>query len=109
MRRMRLFMTRYVYRYRRVEIVFVHVMLVLLSNYLAFLVRFGGQLSSDASTTFLSGLPWLLAIRMLTFVPFRLYEGLWRYTGIWDLRNIVRAVALSSMAFYGWARWGLGL
>jgi FlaA1/EpsC-like NDP-sugar epimerase len=101
--------SRFVYRYRRVEIVLLHSGLVLLSNYLAFLLRFGGQISLDASKSFLEGLSWLVVIRMLTFIPFRLYEGLWRYTGIWDLRNIVGAVALSTLAFYGWARWGLGL
>ena len=101
--------SRLVYRYRRVEIVLLHMGLVLFANYLAFLLRFGGQVSSEASSSFLEGLPWLIVIRMLTFIPFRLYEGLWRYTGIWDLRNIVSAVTLSTLAFYGWARWGLGL
>ena len=106
---MRQAVSRLVYRYRRVQIVLLHMCLVLLANYLAFLLRFGGHLTSDASSAFLEGLPWLLVIRMLTFAPFRLYEGLWRYTGIWDLRNIVAAVTLSSLAFYGWAHWGLGL
>lgn len=27
-------------------------------------------------------LSWLVAIRMLSLIPFRLYEGPWRYTGI---------------------------
>jgi FlaA1/EpsC-like NDP-sugar epimerase len=106
---MRQAVSRLVYRYRRVQIVLLHMGLVLLANYLAFLLRFGGHLASDAWSAFLEGLPWLLVIRMLTFVPFRLYEGLWRYTGIWDLRNILAAVTLSSLAFYGWAHWGLGL
>jgi FlaA1/EpsC-like NDP-sugar epimerase len=106
---MRQAVSRLVYRYRRVQIVLLHLGLVLLANYLAFLLRFGGQLASDAWNAFLEGLPWLLVIRMLTFVPFRLYEGLWRYTGIWDLRNIVAAVTLSSLAFCGWAHGVLGL
>ena len=106
---MRQAVSRLVYRYRRAEIVLLHMALVVFANYLGFLLRFGGQLSTDASTWFLDGLPWLVAIRMLAFIPFRLYEGLWRYTGVWDLRNIVGAVTLSTLAFYGWARWGLGL
>ena len=106
---MRQAVSRVIYRHRRVQIVLLHVGLVLLANYLAFLLRFGGRLTHDVSPAFLDGLPWLVAIRMLTFAPFRLYEGLWRYTGIWDLRNIVGAVTLSSLAFYGWALWGLGL
>jgi FlaA1/EpsC-like NDP-sugar epimerase len=106
---MRQAVSRLVYRYRRVPIVLLHMGLVLLANYLGFLLRFGGQLTPEASGWFLDGLPWLVAIRMLIFIPFRLYEGLWRYTGIWDLRNIVGAVTLGTLAFYSWARWGLGL
>jgi len=106
---MRQAVSRLAYRYRRVEIVLLHLGLVLLANYLGFLLRFGGQLSTDAASWFLDGLPWLVAFRMLAFIPFRLYEGLWRYTGVWDLRNIIGAVMLSTLAFYSWARWGLGL
>jgi FlaA1/EpsC-like NDP-sugar epimerase len=102
-------LARLVYRYRRAEIVLLHLGLVLLANYLAFLLRFGGQISLEASVALLDGLPSLVTIRMLVFIPFRLYEGLWRYTGIWDLRNIVGAVALSSLTFHAWARAGLGL
>ena len=45
-------------------------------------------------------LPWLVVIRGLTFIPFRLYGGLWRYTGIWDLSRIVLAVFASSFALH---------
>ena len=99
---------RLVYRYRRAEIALLHMGLAILANYLGFLLRFGGQISAEELGLFREGLPWLIAIRMLTFLPFRLYEGLWRYTGIWDLQNIVQAVGLSTLAFYGWIRWGLG-
>jgi FlaA1/EpsC-like NDP-sugar epimerase len=74
--------------------------LIALANALAFLLRFDGDMPPFAREAFWLTLPWLVAIRALTFVPFKLYEGLWRYTGIYDLRAIVAAVTTSSVAFY---------
>ncbi|HXG50489.1 MAG TPA: nucleoside-diphosphate sugar epimerase/dehydratase [candidate division Zixibacteria bacterium] len=96
-------------RYRRVIVIAVHAVLVVLSNYLAFWLRFDGQVPADQLGLMLSMLPWLLLIRGVTFVPFRLYAGLWRYTGIWDLRNIFAAVLCSTVLFYGFVHWALEL
>ncbi|HSC28711.1 MAG TPA: nucleoside-diphosphate sugar epimerase/dehydratase [Vicinamibacterales bacterium] len=74
--------------------------LVVLSNWLAFLLRFDGDLPPLARVAFWQMLPWLVAIRALTFIPFRLYEGLWRYTSLYDLRAIAGGVSVSSAAFY---------
>src|SRR5262249_48933254 len=48
-------------------------------------------------------------IQGLTFIPLRLYEGLWRYTGIWDLRNIIMGVVSGTTVFYLIVYWGLDL
>jgi len=74
--------------------------LIVLSNWLAFLLRFDWNLPPYAHQAFWQTLPWLLAIRALIFIPFRLNEGLWRYAGIYDVRAIVGAVGASSLAFF---------
>jgi FlaA1/EpsC-like NDP-sugar epimerase len=85
---------------RRPLIVVLELGLVALSNHFAFWLRFDGAVPPWALESELRMLPWLVAVRAVAFVPFRLYEGLWRYTGIWELRNIVAAVVFSSIAFY---------
>jgi FlaA1/EpsC-like NDP-sugar epimerase len=81
---------------------------VVLSNRLAFLLRFDADVPHWADEAFWLTLPWLVAIRALTFVPFRLYEGLWRYTSVYDLRAIAGGVAASSLLFFLFVQSPLG-
>src|SRR5262245_61535688 len=82
---------------------------VVLSNWLAFLMRFDWDLPLFAVAVFWQALPWLIAIRAGAFIGFRLNEGLWRYAGIYDLRAIVVAVFASSFGFFVIALTSFGL
>jgi FlaA1/EpsC-like NDP-sugar epimerase len=70
------------------------------ATYLAFWLRFDGQIAPNFLAVYMQALPWLLAIRGLTFLPFGLYGGLWRYTGVWDLSRIVLAIFTSSVLLH---------
>ena len=94
---------------RRPLVVGFHIVLIVLANYLAFLIRFDGVLTDDVMSLFTKMIPWLVVIRGLTFVPLQLYRGLWRYTGIWDLRNVIVGVIGSTVLFYILVHWIFGL
>jgi FlaA1/EpsC-like NDP-sugar epimerase len=92
-------------KYRRIPIVAFHMALIVMANYLAFWIRFDGVVPAHEKEIMLRMIPWLMLIRGLTFVPFQLYKGLWKYTGIWDLRNVIAGVLGSTVLFYITVHW----
>jgi FlaA1/EpsC-like NDP-sugar epimerase len=98
-----------VIQFRRPLIIGFHMVLIVLANYLAFWIRFDGVISDDHLALMIKMMPWLILIRGLMFVPLQLYKGLWRYTGIWDLRNVIIGVLGSTAVFYIVVHWGYGL
>ena len=87
-------------KYRRPIIVAIDLALIVLAYYLAFWLRFDGEIPSDETQLLLSTLPWLVLIRAFAFMVFRLNEGLWRYMSIWDLKKILGGVLAGTMVFY---------
>src|SRR5262245_3568594 len=86
--------------YRRALVILCQVSLAILSNCVAFALRFDGAIPSAQMDILVQTLPWLGLIRGVTFICCRLYTGLWRYTGVSDLCKIVVAVASSSALCY---------
>ncbi|MDZ7696488.1 MAG: nucleoside-diphosphate sugar epimerase/dehydratase [Deltaproteobacteria bacterium] len=69
---------------------------VALSLYLAYLLRFDGSIPPSQFKAFIRILPWVIPIKLAGFFFFGLYKGMWRYTGIYDLENLVKACVISS-------------
>jgi FlaA1/EpsC-like NDP-sugar epimerase/lipopolysaccharide/colanic/teichoic acid biosynthesis glycosyltransferase len=87
-------------RYRRPLAVVLQLVIVTVSHYAALLLRFDGSIPAREFELFYAVAPVVVGLRLLAFLPFRLYEGFWRYVGIIDLRNIAGAVATSSIAAF---------
>jgi UDP-GlcNAc:undecaprenyl-phosphate GlcNAc-1-phosphate transferase len=82
---------------RRVFEVLLDVVLIILSYWGAYAVKFGAMSSSAAWNLFLRTLPVLVFIKMATFLGLGVYRGIWRYTSVDDLITFARAVAVSSI------------
>jgi FlaA1/EpsC-like NDP-sugar epimerase/CheY-like chemotaxis protein len=85
--------------YRRWIIIILHAVLVVAGYWLAFLLRFELPISPEDWRQFLITLPLILALRLLAFDRFHLYEELWRYVSMRDILAILSAVTLSSLVF----------
>ncbi len=96
-------------RHRRILVVIFDLFLIAMANYVAFWLRFDGQIPHDTFKIFTDMLPWLVVIRGLSFVLFSLNEGLWRYVSIWDVKKIVAGVIAGTIVFYGTTAWVLGI
>lgn len=69
------------------------------SNYAAMLLRFDGAPPSWAMAAFWETVTWLVALRALVFIPLGLYQGLWRYTSLYDLERLMLGIIASSVLF----------
>jgi FlaA1/EpsC-like NDP-sugar epimerase len=88
--------------------VVLDVAMITAATYVAFWLRFEGDIPSEYLVTYRQTVPWLLVVRELSFLVFGLYGGLWRYTGISDLTRILLAVFASSLFLYGTVYFELG-
>ena len=88
-------------KYRKVVIVLSQVALLTLAYYFSFLLRFDFRLNEMFEAVFLQTLPMALGIKLLTFFYFRLFRGWWRYVGMSDLLDIIKAALVSSVLLYG--------
>ena len=87
----------------------MHVGLLCLSSYSGFWLRFDGDIPDSAMEIFLHTLPVLVVVRLVMFLPFRLYGTVWQYTSLWDLRNIVGATLSGTLVFFLVVRYGFGV
>lgn len=86
----------------------VQVIAVLVSFALAHLVRFDGAVPAGDLQLALRVLPLLVVARIGWMHAFRLFHGVWRYSGLSDLRAIVAAVTFGTLTWWAGSAWLLG-
>jgi FlaA1/EpsC-like NDP-sugar epimerase len=74
------------------------IFLLFLAHFFSYLIRFEGVIPPDQIVNFKNSIWFIIPFKIFIFVLFRLYKGMWRYTSIRDLINLIKATFLSSSA-----------
>jgi FlaA1/EpsC-like NDP-sugar epimerase len=72
-------------------------LLVVICFYSSYLFRFEFSIPPSEFSTFAKTLPYVLIVKLAIFSLFHLYKGMWRYTSLADLVNVMKAVFTSSL------------
>ncbi|MDQ3819758.1 MAG: hypothetical protein M3362_19075, partial [Acidobacteriota bacterium] len=83
---------------RRIFEVLLDLVLIVLSYYGAYVLRFGPMAEAGTLRIFLRTLPVLLFVKMASFLVMGVYRGIWRYTSVDDLVVFAKAVVAGSVA-----------
>jgi len=92
-------LTELIRRHRLLVLAALHLVLVTVSYTLAFLLRFEGVIPEAFAGAYVMTLPWIVAFRLIAFSSFQLYRGSWRYVGMRDLLQLLKAVGVSTLMF----------
>ncbi len=71
--------------------------LVLTAHWLAYATRFEGHMPAEHALRMMHLLPAVGLAKLACFFAFDLYKGMWRYTSLPDLLNIVKAATAASL------------
>ena len=86
-------------QHRRIFVFCFYTVLVWLSFYVAYLLRFDFNIPAEHMLSFYSRLPIMWVIKLGAFWAFSLYAGMWRYVSARDMWNIVKANMAALLIF----------
>ncbi|MBV9108430.1 MAG: polysaccharide biosynthesis protein [Gemmatimonadetes bacterium] len=86
-------------KHRLPLIVAVHMALIPVGYFMAYLLRFDFRVTGPYLSLYLGTVPALVVLRMAAFLLFGAHRGWWRHAGLDDLIAIVKAITLSSLLF----------
>ncbi|MBI5789101.1 MAG: polysaccharide biosynthesis protein [Candidatus Schekmanbacteria bacterium] len=76
---------------------FLDFIVIICSYYLAFILRFDGNIPAKYYTLFLHSLIVTVVVRIFSLLYFGTYKSIYKYAGIDDLITLVKAVSFSSL------------
>lgn len=77
---------------------FMHdVIVAFVAWYLCFLLRFNFEIPKNFNVHLYETVFWVVLVQSIVFVLFGLYQGVWRFASIPDLKRIIKAVAVAAI------------
>jgi len=73
----------------------IDIMLLVFAWYSSFLIRFDFNVPVQFFVVFKRALPLVITVKLISFYIFDLYRGMWRYTSVNDLLNIIRSTSIA--------------
>ena len=89
-------MRRFLHR-NSILVLVMDIILVVFAWYFSHNLRFNFDVPTSDFQTLKRLLPLIIGIKILAFLMFDLYQGMWRYTSLTDLSNIIKASSLGSV------------
>ena len=80
-----------------IKFISVDILLIPISLIGAFLLRFDFSIPGEVFSLLKHYIPILLFTKLTSFAAFGLYRGMWRYTSISDLINIIKASSMGTL------------
>lgn len=81
---------------RRVAEILIDILLISSAYFASYQLRYEGIISSHDMRLFVASLPWIIIIKLIIFSYMGLYRSIWKYVGIHDALDIIKATILSS-------------
>ncbi len=76
--------------------------LLCLSWFASYLVRFDFDIPDKFTDEMVAILPVAILIKLFCFFLFNVYRGMWRFTSVKDLLDIIKAISLSTLLIIVW-------
>ena len=83
--------------FNMIMIAFMDTLLIGASWYGSFFLRFNFDIPEDSVGLIIRFLPVVILVKIIVFYFFQVYRGMWRYTSLTDLFNIIKASGFSSL------------
>ena len=78
-------------------LILADIALLAFSYFMAYIIRFDGDVPDNYQQVLKYTIAPIILCKLIMFYFFNLYRGMWRYTGIFDLINVIKAVFTSSL------------